>query len=232
MLCAINFAIAHLPARNKAMLGFTGLMMTDDHPVKSESDTVGPPARLGRIEELDRRAMFFLYNRFRNPVFDFLLPLMSLICNKGKLHIGGGTLLIICGHYARRPDLQCAGVVLMASAGAAGLIAELPIKYFWRRRRPFMVMDGVSPKVPIKRLLRRPSFPSGHASGYFAGAVALAICYPAWTPLFLVVAALGSFSRIYNGVHFPSDVLAGSLIGAAFGAAVTLLLLPVLAGVF
>jgi undecaprenyl-diphosphatase len=207
-------------------------MATENDSVKNTTDSEEPSAQLGRFEQWDRRAMLFLYGRFRNPVFDLLMPFMSVICNKGALHVVAGTLLIVCGYFARRPDLQRAGVALMAAAGSAGLIAELPIKYFWRRKRPFMVMDGVLPKVPHKRLLRRPSFPSGHASGYFAGAAALSVCYPALSVWFFSVAAIGAFSRIYNGVHFPTDVLAGSAIGAAFGYAVTPLLLPLLEKVF
>ena len=128
--------------------------------------------------------------------------------------------------------MERAGVVLMASAGSAFFIAEMPLKLIWRRKRPFMVMDGVIPKVPHKRLARRPSFPSGHASGYFAGAAALAVCYPALAPVFFTIATLGAFSRIYNGVHFPSDVIAGSIIGAVFAFIVTPLLLPLMTKVF
>jgi undecaprenyl-diphosphatase len=207
-------------------------MTPDDLSAQDKTDKEKSFERFGPAEELDRRVMSFLYFRFRNPVFDILMPFMSVICNKGLLHIVAGTLMILCGLHARRPDLSRAGVVLMASSGAAFFVAELPIKYFWRRKRPFMVMDEILPKVPHKRLLRRPSFPSGHASGYFAGAVALSICYPALWAVFIAVAVLGAYSRIYNGVHFPSDVMGGAVIGAIFGFAVTLLLLPLLAGAF
>ncbi|MFA6448492.1 MAG: phosphatase PAP2 family protein [bacterium] len=207
-------------------------MTTEKLSRKSGADAGDTPEKFGRFEEMDRRAMLFLYRRLRNPVFDLLMPFLSVICNKGALHIVAGALMIICGHFAKLPKLQSAGVVLMAAAGSAFFIAELPIKQIWKRKRPFMVMEEVLPKVPHKRLLKRPSFPSGHASGYFAGGVALSICYPSLATAFLCIAALGSFSRIYNGVHFPSDVIAGSLIGAAFGAALTPFLLPALMKAF
>ena len=207
-------------------------MTSDELSELNQIDKEKTSERFGPVEELDRRAMSFLYFRFRNPVFDLLMPFMSVICNKGLLHMASGTFMILWGLHARLPGLSKAGVVMMASAGSAFFVAELPIKFFWRRKRPFMVMDEILPKVPHKRLLKRPSFPSGHASGYFAGAAALTICYPAWWAVFFAVAVLGAYSRIYNGVHFPTDVIAGSLIGAIFGFVVTPLLLPLLAGAF
>lgn len=63
-----------------------------------------------------------------------------------------------------------------------------------------------------------PSFPSGHASGAFASAVALALLVPRARVPALVLAALIASSRVYLGVHYPLDVLVGALLGAAVGA--------------
>jgi len=61
------------------------------------------------------------------------------------------------------------------------------------------------------------SFPSNHALNNFAAAVFLLRLFPTYKWFFLIVAILISISRIYLGVHYPSDVLGGALIGVAFG---------------
>ncbi|WP_165874061.1 phosphatase PAP2 family protein [Rubrobacter taiwanensis] len=99
------------------------------------------------------------------------------------------------------------------------LIAE-GSKYLFNRARPFLKNTEIEP------LIRTPSsssFPSGHSATAAAGAITLSILYPLWAPLFLPGGLIIAFSRIYLGVHYPLDVLAGALIGAAVAAVLLLI---------
>ncbi len=97
--------------------------------------------------------------------------------------------------------------------GLAIWLVEYPIKTYFRRKRPFITI------VQAMVIGRKPgswSFPSGHAATASAGAWLLGRYLPRWrTPLNLI-AALTAFSRIYLGVHYPGDVVAGSTLGVIF----------------
>jgi membrane-associated phospholipid phosphatase len=99
-----------------------------------------------------------------------------------------------------------------------------------------LVADGLKAAIPRARphvhaLVARPnthSFPSGHATTSFACATVLAFAVPRLRLPLLLLAAAIAWSRVYVGVHYPLDVLAGALLGAAIGMA-TIRVLPRLA---
>ena len=101
-------------------------------------------------------------------------------------------------------------VTVAATAVNVGITTVL--KYSINRDRPFVTY----PDIMKKSGGGSPSFPSGHTSSAFAMATSLSFCYPEWyiiIPSYTWAGTVG-YSRIHLGVHYPSDVVAGALIGA------------------
>lgn len=110
-----------------------------------------------------------------------------------------------------KPMMYNAGMIIMAGAINLGVVMSL--KYSINRTRPY---DEYSGYIFPKDTDPTPSFPSGHASSAFANATALSLAYPKWYVIVPAYAWAGSvgYSRLHLGVHYPSDVLLGAVIGA------------------
>jgi undecaprenyl-diphosphatase len=102
--------------------------------------------------------------------------------------------------------------LVAASVWCADLLASA-IKLGAARPRPGETIGAADPLVHTFE----SSFPSGHAATSFAGAVVLASLVPRGLTWFLLLAAAIAYSRVYVGVHYPLDVAAGALVGAAVG---------------
>jgi undecaprenyl-diphosphatase len=106
----------------------------------------------------------------------------------------------------------------------AAFLIELPLylllKNLIRRPRPADAVESLSAFI---RPSDRFSFPSGHTAAAFVFAATVAACFPLWAPLALVLAAAIGLSRVLLGVHFPSDIVAGAVLGV--GCTVTALIL-------
>ena len=103
-----------------------------------------------------------------------------------------------------------------AAVAGSWTVAE-GAKYLFDRARPFIWDTEVAP------LIKTPSsssFPSGHSATAAAGALTLSVIYPSFAPLLVPAGLLVILSRVYLGVHFPIDVLAGAAIGLATSGAV------------
>lgn len=132
------------------------------------------------------------------------------------VNIGVPAGLLVAG-LIRNDEPMKENALYVASSTASSYLLDYLIKIIVRRPRPFIVDLHLTP-------VYRPgeySFPSGHTSSSFGTMVALSRAYPKWyviAPALLWSTSIG-YSRLYLGVHNPSDVLAGAALGtgAAFG---------------
>jgi membrane-associated phospholipid phosphatase len=111
----------------------------------------------------------------------------------------------------------------LASIALTSTIVNAGLKPLWRRRRP----DRVAHAVPLARQVTMPastSFPSGHAASAFAFATGVTHELPTvGIPLHAAAAVVG-YSRVHTGVHYPLDVIAGSVLGSALAPVATAVL--------
>lgn len=147
--------------------------------------------------------IFYIINlSLQNPFFNFLMPLITNIGSYIIWIIICVILAIFGGEKGRN-----VAIILFIAIIFGHLVSEL-LKYIILRPRPYEVLQGVHQLA----LVDTSSFPSGHATTIFIGCVILGKKY-GYMILFLILAVTISFSRIYIGVHYPSDVIAGALLG-------------------
>lgn len=174
---------------------------------------------------LDVAAFTFLNGTLSNPVGDFLWPYITDWDRFLAVRIVLlGTWLSLIAFGGKRGRIAAVLIVLVI-AGADQLSSSV-IKPLVQRPRPCHVVDGTM-VVPQVHLLVHcgggKSFPSSHAVNTFAVATAFAFFYGRWWWAFYGWAALVAFSRVAVGVHYPSDILGGALIGTGVGWCVLLL---------
>jgi len=154
------------------------------------------------------RALFAQVAGRHWPGAEPVLPRLSRAANHGRLWLAAaGTMAALGGREGRRAAVRGLGSLAVASL-AVNTVGKGAVG----RARP--LLDAVP---VIRRLHRQPltsSFPSGHAASAAAFTAGAAMESPAWGTVLAPVAASVAFSRVYTGVHYPGDVLAGCALGA------------------
>lgn len=158
-------------------------------------------------ENLDTQ-LFHLINRdLHSPYLDSPMLLTTHTSNGvlGVLTVGG---LYLAG--------ETDTAVLLSSAIAKTAWTTYTLKYLVSRPRPGLTLDDVN-YIDGYVVKDHESFPSGHTALAFTIASVLSEQYPTYAPYLYTYAALVGISRVYVGAHYPSDVLAGALLGYYVG---------------
>ena len=135
-----------------------------------------------------------------------------------------GLAALFGGSDARRAHGSARNLILLvrsAIASSCAILDGLLISLFLFRERPFAALDDVN--LLIASPFMTKSFPSDHATIAFAIAVSVLFVNRRWGLVLLVCAAAVAVGRVMVGVHYPSDVLFGALLGSAWAVAVAVL---------
>jgi membrane-associated phospholipid phosphatase len=165
---------------------------------------------LGRLD----RAAYHAVAEMSTPLLDGPLRRISGFANFSKpWFVIAAAVAVLGGPRGRR-----AAVTGIAAIGLSSLLVNQPMKLAGERRRPDRTQLG----VPESRWVPMPSstsFPSGHSGSAAAFAVSVGDLLPELSLPLRMAAAVVAFSRVYTGVHYPSDVVVGAAVGAVLGRA-------------
>jgi undecaprenyl-diphosphatase len=169
---------------------------------------------LGELDQVDR-VVYAAVAGTRTPTLDAGLRRLSNAANHSKMWFGlAAGLAVFGGRPGRR-----AAVAGSVAIGLTSAFVNLALKTTVDRSRP----DRVAAEVAESRHVKMPastSFPSGHSASAFAFAAAVGdVLVPATVPVHALAAGV-AYSRVHTGVHYPGDVIAGSLVGLVVGSLV------------
>ena len=172
-----------------------------------------------RLQHWEQQALLWFQEHLRRSWLTAAMKIATFLGNGGILWLTACACLLV------RQQTRRAALTALLSLVFSALVCNALLKNLVERARPFDKIPG------LQFLIRKPhdfSFPSGHTSSSFAVATVFLATLPLWFGLTaLGIAAVIAFSRMYLGVHYPSDVLCGMVLGILFGLA-ALIVLPLL----
>ncbi|MBR6325916.1 MAG: phosphatase PAP2 family protein [Lachnospiraceae bacterium] len=160
---------------------------------------------------MEGQILLWIQDTLRGP---FLDPVMTTVTHLGDAGIVWVvmSIVLLAVKRTRKVGLCCFLALLIML-----IVNNYVIKILVDRTRPYEVVEGLTAIVPLPG---DASFPSGHTAAGIAAAVVLIGETKAryWIPA-LLLALLVAFSRMYVGVHYPTDVLGGAILGILYGLA-------------
>lgn len=162
------------------------------------------------LYQIDVWLLYFINHTLSNPLFDKFFPFITEVKNWYIAYIILFIILIIKGGRVGR----IASVFLILLIITTDQFSSFFLKNLIGRIRPCNVFGDLNVLAACTGSF---SFPSSHAVNNFAAAMFFGKIFPKMKWSFFIVAFLEAFSRPYVGVHYPSDVIGGTLIGLFFG---------------
>lgn len=157
-----------------------------------------------KINSFDNYILSLMEKYLRSKYLDILMPLVTSMGNLGVIW------LVIAGCLSFNKSYQPIGGIVVLTLIISTTIGEGIVKHMVRRIRPCNSMSSIS------TLIAKPisySFPSGHTLSSFAAAGVLSTYFGQYKLVFLAIAFLIALSRLYLNVHYPTDVVAGIILG-------------------
>lgn len=162
------------------------------------------------MNQFEANYVLWVQSHLSNPILDFLMPIVSTLGNAGLIWIFIAFCMIAAGKKnIKIRQYQKGGILLLFSLAITAVIANFILKPLFTRIRP---IDFLS----LESLIQRPedfSFPSGHTAAAFSAATIFYAINPKAGFVMFLFAILMGFSRLYLAVHYPSDIIAGAVLG-------------------
>ena len=165
------------------------------------------------IQSFDTSVLEFIQNTFICSFLDPIMAFFSYMGEMGLFWIAVGIVFVIF------KKTRSMGVMMLVAMLAGFLIGEIGIKNIVNRPRPFMLNADYVLNIGIPS---GSSFPSGHSCSSLAAETVMLIKDKRFGIPALVLALLIVFSRLYNYVYYPSDVICGMLLGVICAVVVVL----------
>lgn len=158
----------------------------------------------------DQTLLYWIHDNLSCGLLDLLMPKLTMLGD------GGAVWLLAAGGMLCTKKYRRQGLILLAALAAGVLVGNVCLKNLIARPRPCWLDNSV------RLLVSSPtdySFPSGHTLSSAIGAAVLTKTDRRLGWAAIPIAAVIAFSRLYLFVHYPSDILAGAVLGAAIGLA-------------
>jgi undecaprenyl-diphosphatase len=156
------------------------------------------------LESVDSTVFLYINHNLTNPLFDVVFPSLRVLTYV--------IWFLVIVYFWTKNEKKLAFLLIVSIA--AGALFIYPLKFLIDRARPYETIESARLLTPNEY---DPSFPSGHAEMSLLAATVVSRFHPEYAKYLYAFSFIVVLSRVYVGVHFPGDVVAGMIIGIIIG---------------